>query len=108
MNFQLSCFVTEDRGTMPFRNVGNYLSGKYDVDIPEYLNIRFFFLLKVRLISEEALDSFLLFKYTFHPGFIFFVESFNFMINLTFHQSMSDSERSFKPSCSSLLILCMQ
>lgn len=40
--------------------------------------------------------------------YIFCNESFNFMINLIFHQNMSDSGRNFKPSCRSLLILCMQ
>jgi len=72
MNFQLSCFVTEDRGTKPFRNVGNYLSGKHDFDIPEYLNIRLFFL-KVRLISEETLYTFLLSNILFTQDLCFIV-----------------------------------
>jgi hypothetical protein len=50
MDFQLSWFVTEDGGTNPFRNVGNYLSGKHEVGIVEYPDIRLF-LLVVQLVS---------------------------------------------------------
>jgi hypothetical protein len=56
MDFQLSWFVTEDGDTNPFRNVGNYLSGKNEVEIAEYPNIRLFLLI-VRLLSLEALDT---------------------------------------------------
>jgi len=106
MNFQL-CFVTEDGRSKPFRNVGIWLSGKHDVDISEYLNIRFYLLI-VRLMYEGALDTFYYSNIFFTQDLYFCNECFNFMINLIFHQSMSDSGRSFKPPCRSLLILCMQ